>query len=387
MKKLLFISAVLISISGLFFSCKKNPQRVSDKSENANSADLMKNSLSVVATTFPCYDAVRAVSGNFLGSKINLKLLVKPGTEVHSYDPSPADIIAIQNSDLFVFVGGESDEWIENVLNSISVVKTEGQILRLMDFVKTLEEIEFDENELAEHSQENDFHREKHSVHDSFDSFEESQNDMNPHEIDEHIWTSPENEIAIVQAVYENLLKVAESKNIFGTENSESANRSEPKSSESIFSESELENFKNEIKKNAESYKNRIQETADFTNRILSEKQERFLLMADRFPFTYFADFYNLDFDAAFSGCSTAVEASTATISRLIDTVKSKNLPAVFYIELGNHKIADTIAESTDTKTILLQSCQNVTKNDFENGETWVSLMKRNAKALEIGLR
>lgn len=373
MKKLLFISAVLISISGLFFSCKKNPQRFSVKPENENSADLMKNSLSVVATTFPCYDAVRAVSGNFLGSKINLKLLVKPGTEVHSYDLSPADIIAIQNSDLFVFVGGESDEWIEHVLNSISVVKTEGQILRLMDFVKTLEEIEFDdnenidENELSEYSQENDFHGEKHSVHDSFDSFgsfEESQNDVNPHEIDEHIWTSPENEIAIVQAVCENLLKVAESKNIF-----------------------ETENFKNEIKKNAESYKNQIQETADFTNRILSEKQERFLLMADRFPFTYFADFYNLGFDAAFSGCSTAVEASTATISRLIDTVKSKNLPAVFYIELGNHKIADTIAESTDTKTILLQSCQNVTKNDFENGETWVSLMKRNAKALKIGLR
>lgn len=355
MKKLLFISAVLISISGLFFSCKKNPQRFSDKSENANSADLMKNSLSVVATTFPCYDAVRAVSGNFLGSKINLKLLVKPGTEVHSYDPSPADIIAIQNSDLFVFVGGESDEWIEHILNIISVVKTEGQILRLMDFVKTLEEIEFDDNENID---------EKHSVHDSFGSFEESQNDVNPHEIDEHIWTSPENEIAIVQAVCENLLKVAESKNIFGTEN-----------------------FKNEIKKNAESYKNKIQETADYTNRILSEKQERFLLMADRFPFTYFADFYNLDFDAAFSGCSTAVEASTATISRLIDTVKSKNLPAVFYIELGNHKIADTIAESTDTKTVLLQSCQNVTKNDFENGETWVSLMTRNAKALEIGLR
>lgn len=371
MKKLLFISAVLISISGMFFSCKKNPQRFSDKPENANSADFMKNSLSVVATTFPCYDAVRAVSGNFLGSKINLKLLVKPGTEVHSYDPSPADIVAIQTSDLFVFVGGESDEWIENVLNIISVVKTEGQILRLMDFVKTLEEIEFDDNKLAEHSQKNDFHREKHSVHDSFGSFEESRNDVNPHEIDEHIWTSPENEIAIVQAVCENLLKVAESKNIFGTENSESG----------------LENFKNEIKKNAESYKNQIQETADFTNRILSEKQERFLLMADRFPFTYFADFYNLGFDAAFSGCSTAVEASTATISRLIDTVKSKNLPAVFYIELGNHKIADTIAESTDTKTILLQSCQNVTKNDFENGETWVSLMKRNAEALEIGLR
>lgn len=385
MKKLLFISAVLISIFGLFFSCKKNPRQFSLKSENTNSTDLMKNSLSIVATTFPCYDAVRAVSGNFLGSKINLKLLVKPGAEVHSYDPSPADIIAIQNSDIFVFVGGESDEWIENVLNSISAAKTEGQILRLMDFVKTLEEIEFGENgidETAGDFSEGFYENENHGGHDSHDFHDETQNagkakghdfhsSLNPHEIDEHIWTSPENEIAIVQAICENLLKVAESKN-----------RSEP-----IFSESEFKNFKNEIKKNAESYKNQIQEIADFTNKILSEKQERFILMADRFPFTYFADFYSLDFDAAFSGCSTAVEASTATISRLIDTVKAKNLPAVFYIELGNHKIADTIAESTDTKTILLQSCQNVTKNDFENGETWVSLMKRNAEALKIGLR
>ena len=109
--------------------------------------------------------------------------------------------------------------------------------------------------------------------------------------------------------------------------------------------------------------------------------------MADRFPFTYYVNYYGLEFDAAFSGCSTAVEASTATISRLIDTVKEKQLPAVFYIELGNHKIADSISESTKTKALLLESCQNVTKTNFQNGETWVTLMDKNAETLNIGLK
>ena len=109
--------------------------------------------------------------------------------------------------------------------------------------------------------------------------------------------------------------------------------------------------------------------------------------MGDRFPFQYFAKYYGIEYLAAFSGCSTAVEASTQTISKLINTVKEKTLPAVFYIELSNHKIADTVAESAKVATYQLNSVQNISKADFDNGETWVKKKKKNALALEKGMR
>ena len=330
MKKTLI--AILLGVSALFISCTKS------NSKN-------ESSISVVTTTFPVYDAVRAAGKNLIGNQINLKLLVKPGTEVHSFDPSPADIISIQNSDLFIYVGGESDEWVEKIIKS-SGKDLKSTAVSLMNYVKTVDEPEFDDE-----SEEADHHHEEHEDHD----------EENEHEADEHIWTSPENEILIMKAVSEALINAAEKK-------------SKPE-------------LKKQIIENSENYIGQINELIKTTRAILDSKAEPFLLMADRFPFVYFADFYGLNYDAAFSGCSTAVEANTKTISRLIDTVNEKKLPAVFYIELGNHKIADSIAENTGVKTILLQSCQNVTKTDFDNGETWLSLMKNNAEALNAGLR
>ena len=335
-KNILF---TIIGLSTLFVSCTKNIRK-------------NENNISVVATTFPVYDAVRAVGGDFIGNQISLKLLVKPGSEVHSYDPSPADIIAIQNSDLFIYIGGESDEWVEKILKS-SEKSLKSEPISLIEKVKTVFEPEFDEeDDDLEH--ETDHHESRNEHHHEHD-------EINEHEIDEHIWTSPENEIIIVKTVCDSLVKIAEEKN--HSELCESLNN------------------------NAADYINEINKLIEETKKIVESKAEPFILMADRFPFIYFTNFYGLTYDAAFSGCSTAVEANTKTISRLIDTVKQKKLTSIFYIELGNHKIADSIAESTGTKTILLQSCQNVTKNDFDNGETWLSLMKYNTEALNIGLR
>lgn len=328
------INKLLLSLllTASLFSCSKGNKESSK--------------ISVIATTFPCYDAARAILGETMqNGTIELKLLVKPGTEVHSFDPSPADIISIQKSNLFIYVGGESDEWVEKIINSND--SSSINELKLIDFVQTIDEVEFDESEEdSNHSEENS---ENHTQID------------NPHEQDEHIWTSPSNEIKIIDAVYNSLCKVA-----INTNKTELC---------TIF------------EKNMNKYKEDISVVVSKTANIISNSNEKFIIMADRFPFIYFANYYELDFDAAFSGCSTAVEASTATISRLIDSVKEKNLPAVFYIELGNHKIADSIAEACNVKSLLLQSCQNVTKKDFDKGETWVSLMNKNADILAEGLR
>lgn len=301
------------------------------------------SSLVVVCSTFPCYDAARAVLGSCNGNVASLSLLVKPGAEVHSFDPSPADIISIQKSDLFIFIGGESDEWIRRILYSSDRNGNTGEnggFLKLMDFVETIEEHHF----------EDDFNDGKNTG-----SFE------NPHEQDEHIWTSPENELKILDAVCSALCKIAEKKGLSDLPN--------------IFSE------------NKDAYSLRVENVDRAIKGVVDCSEEKYIVMADRFPFVYFAEYYGLGYDAAFNGCSTALESSAATISRLIDSVNKRKLPGVFYIELGNHKIADVIAESCGVDAILLQSVQNVTKDDFENGETWVSLMERNALALERGLR
>lgn len=280
---------------------------------------------SVVTTTFPCYDAARAVLGNILkDSDISLKLLVKPGTEVHSYDPTPQDIIAIQKANLFIYIGGESDEWVEKLISS-SQEDFKARELKLIDTVETLGEFD------------------------------------NPNEEDEHIWTSPLNEKLIVEAVCSALKEILSSE-----ENAELLEC---------------------LDQNAGKYIAQVNATEQRITDIVSSSSNKKIVMADRFPFVYFADYYGLSFKAAFSGCSTAVEASTSTIAELINTVKEENLSAVYYIELGNHKLADNVAEASGVPALLLQSVQNVTKDDFDKSETWVSLMNKNADALSKGLK
>lgn len=316
MKKTILSAAALVLLVLLTFSgCSKNG------SQN-------KAAYSIVCANFPCYDAVRAVTR---GLSADLHLLVKPGAEVHSYDPSPQDIITLQNADLFVYVGGESDQWVDRILGS---EKKKPPVLRLFESVTLLAEADSLEEEAEDHSSDEIF-------------LDES---------DEHIWTSPANEKAIIMAVKEAVQKACP----------------------------DLD--KAQIAENAANYCEKIQKTDEKIRSVLDKASDPFIVMADRFPLVYFADYYNVEYLAAFSGCSTAVESTPATIAALIDAVGEKKLPAVFYIELGNHKLADVVAESTGTKALLLQSVQNVTKADFDAGETWVSLMERNAKALEEGL-
>ena len=320
---------VIFGILFSFASCSKS-----------SSTDTENDKINIVVTTFPCYDFVRAATKDV--ENIQIKMLIKPGAEIHSYDPTPQDLIAIQKSDLFVFNGGESDEWVDEIL--ISMEENAPKTLRLIESVALLEEEHFEEEHFHEH-EEDGHHHEGHSAEEL--------------EADEHVWTSPENARKMLDYVAKALESLEELK----------------------FED------KAKIKENAEDYKNQIDEVESEIKQVLESKSEKFIVMGDRFPLQYFAKYYGIEYLAAFSGCSTAVEASTQTIAKLIKTVEEKNLPAVFYIELSNHKIADTVAESAKVATYQLNSVQNISKADFDNGETWVSLMKKNALTLEKGMR
>lgn len=279
--------------------------------------------LSIVVTDFPCYDFARAVAGD----NAEITMLIKPGSEVHSYEPAPGDVVAMMEADLFIYIGGESDSWVEDMLASMDGDAPE--TLRMFDHVDTL-------------CGEDDDHKE----HD---------HDGHEHEYDEHIWTSPLNAMDMVNAV------------------SVALGRIDPENADVYAA-------------NADAYTSQIAEI-DVAIRELADGAERnTLVFADRFPFLYMATEYGFDYAAAFPGCAGETEPSASVVMELIDRVISEDIPAIYVIEMSTGNVADTIAESTGAEVLTLHSMQNVSADEFAAGETYVSLMWKNVDALKKGL-
>ena len=303
---------------------------------------------SVVSTSFPGYDFARAVTKN---TNISTKMLVKPGAETHTYEPTPQDIIDIKNADMFIYVGGDSDTWVKKILKDVDTKKT--HVVKLVDLVSTVEEeiVEGMEDE-DEHDHEHD-HDHSHSHehdHESHEHKHDHDEEEEGPEIDEHVWTSPKKAMEIVKKI----AKVA---------------------SEIDVAE------KNKIDDNAEKYVAEIAQVDKDLHQAIDGKISE-IVVADRFPFRYFADEFGLKYAAAFSGCSEQTEASAKTISFLINKVKQDKIKKIYKIELSNGKIAETVSKDTGAEVLELHSAHNVTADDFSKGVTYVDLMKRNLAAL-----
>lgn len=278
--------------------------------------------LSIVCTDFPCYDFARQAAGD----GADVAMLLKPGVEAHSYEPTPADIMAIGDADLFVYVGGESDAWADSILSGFD---GDGgpATLRMMDCV----------GELIEEEEPHD--------HDG---------DEGP-EYDEHIWTSPKNASKMALAVGEALGKI------------------DP-------------DHAGDYAANAAAYAARIDEIDREIDGIIAGAARRTLVFADRFPFIYFVREYGLDYLAAFPSCTADTEPSAQTVMALITKVAGEGIPAVYTIELSTQAVARTVAEETGAEILTLQSMQTVAQSDFEAGADYVSLMRQNIEALKKGL-
>ena len=306
----------------------------------------------VVVTSFPQYDFARAVAGD----KANIQMLIKPGVETHSYEPTPDDIQKIQNADLFIYTGGENDEWVEGILDSIDTSSL--QTLKLEDCVDLIEEDETVGLEGVEtHSHSHDHDNEEGHNHDhnedGHDGHNHSSTDI---EYDEHVWTSPLNAIKIVKKINVELDKI-DSQN--------------------------ADTFDN----NAEKYISEIKDIDSQIRDIVKHAKRKTLVFGDRFPFKYFVEEYGLDYKAAFPGCSDEMEPSAETVSYLVNFIRKENIPVVLYVELSNQKVADTLANETGTKTMCLNSAHNLSQQDFDKGVTYVSIMKENIKTLKAALQ
>lgn len=331
--------------------------------------------LKIVTSLFPYYDMARAVIGDVKG--IDLKMTVTPGQDSHSFEPTPSDVIQMENADVLIYNGGSLETWIDTLLDSLN---NKNQIqMKMMDYVDVLNEeivegmdTRFEEHDHDEHSHKEDNHnKEKHKEdshseekHKEDNHSEDSSNDSEFHnedseegheETDEHIWTSPVNEIIMTEKICETLSKALPE---------------------------EKENFQ----KNAESYISQLKELDNEFRTIVENAKINEIIFADKFPLQYFAKEYGLKYYAAFPGCGSDMEPSAKTIGFLVDKIKEDNIKAVFYLELSSHIVADAIETDTGAKQLQFNSCHNITQKQFDSGVTYVDLMKENVNNLKIAL-
>lgn len=284
--------------------------------------------LKVVTTIFPAYDFARHI----FGDKAEITLLLKPGTESHSYDPSARDIVKIDSSDLFIYNGGESDAWVENILKTAD----EANAVKMMSFIEALEEEELigaeDEHEDHDHGHNND-----------------------DEEYDEHIWTSPKNAALIIDGIAR-----------------EAARLDAPNA-----------DYYNQ---NAAEYSEKILDLDRRFDELLAGER-RYFVFGDRFPLLYFFKEYDLNYYAAFPGCGAETEPSAQTIAFLTEKLSEiDTVPTVFCIELSNRKLAETLADENGLPVAEFHTCHNITSDDFEAGESFYTLMERNYKILQSAL-
>jgi len=292
------------------------------------SADYKINGkLTVTATLFPQYDFCRQIVGN----RAEVLLLLPAGMESHNYEPSVADIMSINQSDIFIYIGAGMEPWAETVIDG-----ADGDML-VVDSSKNIE--------LQEH------------IHGDGDEHEEEHHgeEEHAHEDDPHIWTDPVNAIQMVKNILEALCEKDPTNSAYYTKNAEAY----------II---ELEMLNTEFE--------------DISARATTHT----VCHGGRFSMTYFAKRYGFTFVAAFDSCASESEPSMARVIELIDTVKANKLRAVFYEELTTPKTAQVIADEAGCEMLLLHTCHNVSKTELANGITYVELMKQNAINLRKAL-
>ena len=315
MKKRLISLALALVLALSLTGCALDRPRDSDK-------------LQVVCTLFPYYDFVRQIGGDH----VDVTLLIAAGREVHSFEPTPLDAIRLSEADVFIYNGGESEEWVEDLLDAAG--ESIGTVLTMMDHADVLAE-EVQEGMQVRHG---------------------GEEDEDEIEYDEHIWTSPVIAMELCRVIGEALMEA----------NPAHAGDYQARLDEYL---AQLETLDQDFRQ------------------VVDGAKRTTLVFGDRFPLLYFCRTYGLDYRAAFHGCSGDTEPSLATLKYLIDKVNAEDIPVVYTIELSSQKIADAIAETTGAKVLTFQSCQTVSRADFDGGATYLSLMRRNVEALKEGLQ
>lgn len=319
-RKLQAIISVVCMVSLLFVGCSKSDKTDSKETESDNASKIK-----VVTTLFPQYDFTNQIGKD----AVEVKMLLKPGVESHTYEPAPSDIIEINNADIFLYTGDEMEPWVAKILDSLD---SDVMIVDLSKNV-TLDEVEDHDHEHEDEEEEED----------------------HVHSYDPHIWTNPLNAKVMVEDIKTALCEV------------DGANK---------------ETFEN----NADEYLKSLDKLDQDIREVVKQAKRKEVVFGGRFAFHYFFKEYGLDYIAAYDSCSSETEPSAKTIATIIDKVKEDQIPVIFYEEFANSKVADSIASATGAKTLLLHSCHNVSTDDYKDGVTYLSLMNQNLENLKEAL-
>lgn len=311
LKLIKFTAAVLCACVCLGFTACTGEEKP-DKVET--------DALKIVCTLFPQYDFAREIAGD----RAEITLLLTPGTDSHSYDPSPVDMVKINECDLFIYTGELMESWANDVVSTLNENVT---VLNVCEGL-----------ELS-------------AVENGHDHGEES----HEHAVDPHVWTDPVNAMEITRKIC------------------------------AVLCEIDAENA-SYYKVNEETYLAKLNELDRNLSEITAAAQHKKIVMCDRFAMHYFCKRYALEYVAAFDSCTADTEPSPAVIVKITNEVKENNIPAVFAAELSNRKVAEAVAQQTGSRVLELHSCHNLSADDFNAGETYLSLMQRNAENLKIAL-
>ena len=325
MKKIIAVLLSVLFTASVFAGCGTN--------NNTTTADSGR--IKVVATIFPIYDWVREVAGDDID--IDTDILLDNGVDLHSFQPTAKDIMDISDCDIFVYVGGESDKWVDETL-----AQAENDDMIVLDLMDILGDAAKEE-ELKEGMQGED---------------EEEEGEEDEPEYDEHVWLSLKNAKLFVEKIAEALGQIdAEHADVF--------------------------------RANAAAYDEKLSDLDTQYQAAVDSAATKTLLFGDRFPFRYLTDDYGLDYYAAFIGCSAETEASFETIMFLADKVDELGLKTIMQIESSDGSIAKTIKENTagkDQQILTLDSIQNITRDRMDAGETYLSIMESNLTILTQAL-
>ena len=350
MKKYIGIGLSILVAIMMVLGCAKKESTGSSEAESgssvtesssvaeSNSEETKK--LSIVTTIFPAYDWVKQVVGD--NKNVEISFLIDKGVDLHSYQASAADIAKITDSDLFVYVGGESDDWAEDIIKEnpnlkyINMVDSIGEAALAEELVEGMQDEEEHDHEGEEHA-----HEEGEHAHEDGEE-----------EIDEHVWLSIKNAETIVSAI------------------------------EAKLAEIDPDN-KAEYEKNANDYLAKLDELDKEYKDTLSSIQNKTIIVGDRFPFRYLVNEYGIKYYAAFKGCDAGSEASFETVKFLANKMDELNMTDIFIIDGSKGDLAKTIVDNTkdkNAKVLVLDSMQSTKSSD---NASYLDIMKKNLEVLK----
>lgn len=315
---------------------------------NINSKQSEK--IEIIATLFPQYDFAKQIGGD----KVNVTLLLPPGSESHTYEPTPQDMININNSSLFIYTGEEMEPWAENLIDG---VKNDIKVLDLSSTVNLINVEEFEEEycngEDCEHSHE---HENENHFSANTENGHGQETESHNHSYDPHIWLNPQYAIQMVNSILEQLCEI------------------DPENKEYY------QNNATEYIKQIQALDIEFEETVN----LASNKKIAF---GGAFAYAYFIEKYNLEFISAYQTCGENAEPSTTQVKKVIDYINENKIPVLFYKEYTTGNIAKTIAESTNAEMLVFHTVHNVSKEELGNGASYVSVMMQNLENLKKALK